>query len=149
MFPAPYLEVSVLGLGIVILLLEAFVARIDRKVFAIVAIIGLAAVLVATFFVADRSAAATAGFWNFYTADSLALFFKRFALVTTILVLVMMIDYGPAMVKTDQAPPNLGEFFALPVFTCAGLMYLASAIDFIFIFVSIELVTISFFVLVC
>jgi NADH-quinone oxidoreductase subunit N len=43
---------------------------------------------------------------------------------------------------------GLGEFFAMPIFTCAGLMYLVSAIDFVFIFVSLELVTISFYVLV-
>ena len=43
---------------------------------------------------------------------------------------------------------GLGEFFALPVFTCAGLMWMASAVDFILIFVSLELVTISFYILV-
>ena len=43
-----------------------------------------------------RRRAAATGFWSFYTADPLAIFFKRFALVTTILVLVMMIDYAPA-----------------------------------------------------
>src|ERR1051325_6772136 len=43
---------------------------------------------------------------------------------------------------------GLGEFFCLPVFTCAGLMFMASAVDFILIFVSLELVTISFYVLV-
>src|SRR5204862_4327119 len=43
---------------------------------------------------------------------------------------------------------GLGEFFAVPIFTCAGLMYLVSAIDFVFIFVALELVTISFYVLV-
>src|SRR5207245_11466892 len=43
---------------------------------------------------------------------------------------------------------GLGEFFTLPIVTCAGLMYLVSAIDFVFIFVSLELVTISFYVLV-
>src|SRR6185436_18146248 len=37
---------------------------------------------------------------------------------------------------------------ALPLFTCAGLMYLVSAIDFVFIFVALELVTVSFYVLV-
>jgi NADH-quinone oxidoreductase subunit N len=42
----------------------------------------------------------------------------------------------------------LGEFFALPVLTCAGMMWMSSAIDFILIFVSLELVTISFYVLV-
>src|SRR5437016_4545294 len=43
---------------------------------------------------------------------------------------------------------GLGEFFTLPLFTCAGLMWMASAIDFVLIFVSLELVTISFYVLV-
>jgi NADH-quinone oxidoreductase subunit N len=36
----------------------------------------------------------------------------------------------------------------LPILTCAGLMWMASAIDFVMIFVSLELVTISFYVLV-
>src|SRR5215470_15884944 len=63
----------------------------------------------------------------------------------------MMIDYAPVVHRsfpgaTPQA--GLGEFFTLPVLTCAGLMYLVSAIDFVFIFVSLELVTISFYVLV-
>src|SRR5262249_31802455 len=43
---------------------------------------------------------------------------------------------------------GLGEFVALPLFTCAGLMYLVSATDFVFIFVSLELVTVSFYVLI-
>src|SRR5204863_994562 len=43
---------------------------------------------------------------------------------------------------------GLGEFFTLPLFTCAGLMWMASAIDFVMIFVSLELVTMSFYVLV-
>src|SRR5438552_15391011 len=63
----------------------------------------------------------------------------------------MMIDYAPILrssVGTGKVGSGLGEFFALPIFACAGLMYMASAIDFIFIFVSLELVTISFYVLV-
>jgi len=63
----------------------------------------------------------------------------------------MMIDYAPVVensVAARKVQSALGEFFAVPIFTCAGLMYMASAIDFIFIFVSLELVTISFYVLV-
>src|SRR5205823_9898029 len=97
----------------------------------------------------ESSAQDAGGFWNFYTADALAIFFKRFMLVTTIVVLVMMIDYAPTLRKADESTfANLVAFFSLPLLTCAGLMYLVSAIDFIFIFVSLELVTISFFVLV-
>ena len=150
MITAPQLEIAVLVLGMVILMFEAFAAKIDKRVLAFVAIAGLAVVFVATFFVAPTPSPNQAtGFWNFYTADRLSIFFKQFALVTTMLVLVMMIDYAPVVRSSFPGSHNgLGEFFAVPIFTCAGLMYLVSAIDFVFIFVSLELVTISFYVLV-
>src|SRR5438132_7943008 len=147
---APHLEIAVLVLGITILLLETFAAKTPRKDFAYAGVVGLTAVLLASFFLApEPSTPQASGFWNFYTADPLAIFFKRFMLVTTIIVLAMMVDYAPALRKADESTSaNLGEFFSLPLLTCAGLMYLVSAVDFIFIFVSLELVTISFFVLV-
>jgi NADH-quinone oxidoreductase subunit N len=149
---APLLEIAVLVLGMLILMIEAFVGKIDKRVLAFAAIIGLAIVLLASFFVArSPSPPQATGLWNFYTADRLAIFFKQFALLTTIFVLIMTIDYAPVVRSsfpgtTPQA--GLGEFVALPLFTCAGLMYLVSAIDFVFIFVSLELVTVSFYVLV-
>jgi NADH-quinone oxidoreductase subunit N len=165
MIAAPILEIAVLVLGMSILSVEAFATKIDRRIFAFAGIAGLVLVLVGTFFIApDSSTNRLTGLWSFYTADPLSIFFKRFALVTTILVLVMMIDYTPVVLKearlssrpedetwrleSGRSSSTLGEFFALPIFTCAGLMYLVSAIDFIFIFVALELVTISFYVLV-
>jgi NADH-quinone oxidoreductase subunit N len=152
MIPAPSLEIAVLVLGMVILMLEAFAERIDKRTLAFAAIGALTAVLFSTWFLAPSPAQEQAtGFWSFYTADPLSIFFKRFALLTTILVLIMMIDYAPvavALIPGSKKQTNLGEFFAIPIFTCAGLMYLVSAIDFVFIFVSLELVTISFYVLV-
>ena len=152
MITAPELEIAVLILGMVILMFEAFAPEMEKRLLAFAGILGLAAVLVISFFIVPSPSADLAtGFWSFYTADSLSIFFKRFALLTTILVLIMMIDYAPIVrssVGTGKVRSSLGEFFALPIFTCAGLMYMASAIDFIFIFVSLELVTISFYVLV-
>jgi NADH-quinone oxidoreductase subunit N len=149
---APTLEVEVLVLGLFVLMIEAFFERIDKRTLAFTAIFGLAAVLAASFFLTPAPAdVATTGFWSFYTADPLAIFFKRFALVTTILVLVMMIDYAPIVRESLHGTTHqsgLGEFFALPIFTCVGLMWMASAIDFVMIFVSLELVTVSFYVLV-
>src|SRR6195256_3472905 len=145
MIPPPNLEIAVLVLGVVILMFEAFLKNVDKRALAYAAIGGLTAVLLATWFLAPGPMVDQAsGFWSLYTADPLSIFFKRFALITTILVLVMMIDYAPQSTSSFA----LGEFFALPIFTCAGLMYLVSAIDFIMIFVSLELVTISFYVLV-
>ena len=147
---APELEIAVLVLGMVILMVEAFAAKIDKRILAFVAFAGLTIILLASFFVAPfPSPNQATGFWNFYTADRLSIFFKQFALLTTILVLVMMIDYIPVVRRSfPGSHDGLGEFFAVPIFTCAGLMYLVSAIDFVFIFVALELVTISFYVLV-
>ncbi len=149
---APELDITVLVLGMALLLTEAFVTKIDRRILALVGLAGLGLVLIASFFVATgASPSQSTGFWSFYTADRLSIFFKQFSVVTTMVVLVMMTDYAPVLRSffpgaTPQA--GLGEFFALPIFTCAGLMYLVSAIDFVFIFVSLELVAISFYVLV-
>jgi len=150
MITTPMLEIAVLVLGMVILLVEAFVAKIDRRILAFAAIAGLAVVLLGTFFVAPSPSPNQAtGFWSFYTADRLSIFFKQFALLTTIFVLIMMIDYAPVLRSSFPGTQDgVGEFFAVPIFTCAGLMYLVSAIDFVFIFISLELVTISFYVLV-
>jgi len=151
MIPARNLEIAVLVLGMLVLLFEAFVERIDKRTLAFAAIGALSAVLIGTWLLEPGPALESAtGFWSFYTADPLSIFFKRFALLTTIVVLVMMIDYAPVLRSSAGATTQsgLGEFFALPIFTCAGLMYIVSAIDFVMIFVSIELVTISFYVLV-
>jgi NADH-quinone oxidoreductase subunit N len=151
MIPAPALEIAVLLWALVLLLAEAFAGTRDRRGFAIAGIAGLLVVLAASFFLAPPPTESMTGFWSFYTADPLAIFFKRFALVTTILVILMAIDYAPAIrMGVPGANPHagLGEFFILPLFTCVGLMWMASAIDFVMIFVSLELVTMSFYVLV-
>ena len=151
MISAPYLEVAVLVLGAIILLVESFASQLDRRFLAYAALCGLGVIFLATFFVAPQSSTVSAPFWNFYSADAISLFFKRIALATTAGVLVMMLDFAPSvLVGVPAATPQsgLGEFFTLPLFTCAGLMWMASAIDFVLIFVSLELVTISFYVLV-
>ncbi len=146
---APYLEVATLLLGFFLLLLEAFAGKLDRRLLGYFALVGLAIIFALTFFITPSRG--TAPLWNFYSADALAIFFKRIALATTAAVLIMLIDFAPSIragIQGANAQAGFGEFFALPIFACAGLMWMASAIDFIMIFVSLELVTISFYVLV-
>src|SRR5215831_6654489 len=114
MITAPLLEIAVLVLGMVILMVEAFAGKIDKRVLAFAAIIGLAVVLLASFFVAPSPSPAHAiGFWSFYTADRLAIFFKQFALLTTILVLIMMIDYAPVL-RSSFPEPKEGQLPSRP-----------------------------------
>jgi NADH-quinone oxidoreductase subunit N len=63
----------------------------------------------------------------------------------------MAIEYRTVLQKFIpgvEPGQGTGEFYSLPVFVCAGLMFMASAKDFILIFVSLELVTIGFYALV-
>lgn len=139
-------ELFVLALGILLLLLETFSEKQDRKMFAFIGIVGLAVV----FLLLQTSSPGPSGMAS-YVVDSAAIFFKKISVLTTIVVLIMSIDFADAIKRflPGSSPQSgLGEFFALPVLTCAGMMWMSSAIDFILIFVSLELVTISFYILV-
>ncbi len=151
MIDSIYLEITVLLLGIILLLLESFSKSDDKRGLAKAAIAVLTALIGFSFFAKVTPSDPEYLSKVFYTADSVAFFFKRIALLTTILVLVMSLEYKSVLTKfiPGMTPgAGLGEFYSLPVFTCAGLMFMASAVDFLLIFVSLELVTISFYVLV-
>lgn len=146
------LELVVLGLGLFMLLAESFSKDGNKNWLAHLGIYILAIVFGWSFFTQPNPVPLpSTGFWSFYSADPIAMFFKRLSLLTTIVVLVMGLEYKSVLKKFipgGEADSGVGEFFSLPVFTCAGLMFMASAVDFLFIFVSLELVTISFYILV-
>lgn len=145
------LEVFLGALALVLLLVETF-ASVPRKLIAYAAIGGLLFALVALFFCAKG--AVPPGLTEFYNVDSLALFYKGLAILGTIAVLIISLEYAPVINQFVAADPEktkeagLGEFFALPLIVCIGLMVMASAVDLITIFVSLELTTVSFYVLV-
>src|SRR5215471_11758903 len=109
MISAPYLEVAVLVLGTVILLIESFSSKLDRRYLGYAALVGLALIFVATFRVAPPLPTSSAPFWNLYSADATSLFFKRIALATTAGVIVMMLDFAPLVSSGIQgATPQSG-----------------------------------------
>ena len=150
--PAITLEIVVLVLGLFMVFAEAFAKTADRSHMARYAVGVLLALIGFSFFTMDPPAHPEAGsYWHFYSVDASALFFKRIALAATAVVLIMAIEYRSVLQKfIPGVTPGqgTGEFYSLPVFVCAGLMFMASAVDFILIFVSLELVTIGFYVLV-
>jgi NADH-quinone oxidoreductase subunit N len=154
--PAYYLEALTVTLGIVLLMAEAFVPSKSKAWVGVAAVAGLSVVLLLTFFAigpAAKPAAdwATWPLWNFYNFDGLARFYKIFALLCTILVLLLAIDYRKILARFTDNPNSengTGEFYALPVLACAGMMWLASARDLAGAFVALELVTITFYILV-
>lgn len=145
------LDIAVLAVGLIAILLEAFEEDKNKSIIRGFTTTAIGVLFVASFFFKPQSVEGASQIVQFYKADSLALFYKQLALGTTFLVLLMASEFRTILARyIPGVTPNsgIGEFFALPVFTCVGLMWMASAVDFIFVFVALELVTISFYILV-
>lgn len=82
-------------------------------------------------------------FWNGMARwDGAAKFYYLFFLAVAALVIWMADEVQ------EPVSHNGGEFVVLPLFITAGLMLLASANDFVMLFIALELVTISFYIVV-
>jgi NADH-quinone oxidoreductase subunit N len=77
-----------------------------------------------------------------YAWDKLAIYFKAFFLATGFLVTWLALEFE------HRLSTSRGEFMILPLFVSSGLLLLASAQDFILLFVGLELVTVGFYILV-
>ncbi|MES2477272.1 MAG: NADH-quinone oxidoreductase subunit N [Verrucomicrobiota bacterium] len=154
--PAYYLEALTVTLGIILLMAETFCSCKSKSWVGIAAVFSLAFILGITFLAVGPDSAPDAPWaswpiWNFYQFDTLARFYKIFALVTTILVLLLAVDFRSILARFTEGPESengTGEYYALPVFACAGMMWLASAKDLAGAFVALELVTVTFYILV-
>ena len=76
-----------------------------------------------------------------FVEDALAVFFKRFFILAAILVLFLAAEFS------DRLSAGIGEYYSLTVFALAGMLFAASANNFTMLFVAIELITITFYVL--
>src|SRR5712675_770955 len=80
-------------------------------------------------------------FHGMYRLDAFALFFKRLFLLATAFVLLMGAEFS------DRFETGVAEFYALVLLCATGMLVIGSVNDFILLFVSLELVTITFYVL--
>ena len=137
------LEISVIGLGLVLMLADFFVPAERRKFIGYAGIAALGVMLLLSF--ADLGTCGLAGtaFNGAFINDGLSLFFKRFFIIAAILVLFIAAEFSDRF-----AEGSIAEYYSLIVFALAGMLFAASANDFAMLFVSIELITITFYVLV-
>jgi len=135
------LEIWVIALGIVLMLADFFFHIVpERK--KNLAYLGIAALVVLLFTNLGNDVATGVGFNGAFVEDSLAIFFKRFFLVAAILVLFLSSEFSGKFVN------NVSEYYSLIIFALTGMLFAASANDFAMLFVSIELITVTFYVLV-
>ncbi|MGV3775001.1 MAG: proton-conducting transporter membrane subunit, partial [Verrucomicrobiales bacterium] len=133
------LEFAVVGCGLAMLLLDLWIKPEHRPAMGYGAAAFLGVVLLLSF--AWSPAEAQYAFQGTYVLDPLALFFKRFFMLAAIFVLIMTVDFA------DRIRVGISEFYSILMFALAGMMVAASANDFVLLFVALELITVSFYVL--
>lgn len=135
-------EWLVIALGLGLLLADLWLPVSARRKLGCIAAVGLGAILIYSCFAFRLAPGETQyAFGKMYALDGLALFFKRFFLLAAILVLVMSVEFA------DRIETGLAEYYALILFALSGMLFAASANDFALLFVSLELITVTFYVL--
>ena len=81
------------------------------------------------------------GFHNTIMADGFFIVFAMLFLAATALVILLSIRY------MDLEREQEGEYYALILFACTGMMFMASGIDLVVLFLGLEIMALSFYVL--
>lgn len=137
-YGAVTLEILTALLGLGLLVMGLVIPRDQRKGVGYVALFGILIILVMSFFTGGKDVSL---FKGFYVVDVISLYFKQLFLIAAVLVIAMSLRY------VDKLQDNKSEFFALLVFALLGMMVMASAYDFVTVYLGLELMTITFVIL--
>ena len=131
-------EIAVALLGVVILLLDLWTPAARKRLLGWGVVGGLLILIGANLrlglpakVIADQG----------YTLDAFTAFFRLFFLVAGVLVTLLVIHYAPRLRR------GIGELYALICFALTGMLLAAGSTSFVMLFVAIELITITFYVL--
>lgn len=133
-----YVEIFMAVLGLTVLALGLSCSEKGKNIVGGFSIIALALILV--YAVNNFSAQATL-FSGIYQADVFANFFKILFLVAALLVMLSSSTYIKGFASRSS------EFYSFMIFATLGMMVLSSAGDFITLYIGLELMTVSFYIL--
>ena len=134
-------ELVLIGMGLLVLMVEAFARRRDQRVMAALAVVGSAG-----------SAGATLYLWNAYegpqsvlvgmvTADRFSLFLRLVLLGVAVIAVALSYHY------LDRADEARGEFYALLLFATSGMTLMVAALDLIVVFLGLEILSLSLYLM--
>jgi NADH-quinone oxidoreductase subunit N len=127
----------VVAAGIAAMIAEAFTAPGERMPVAPLGIIGLIGAALAVGALWDHNAAS----FGLVAADNFGLF------VTGILVVVGVLSLAISAPAIDREGLPRGEYYALMLFSIAGMILMATATDLLLIFLALEVLSVGVYVL--
>src|SRR5215468_233521 len=140
-FILPEIQLTLFGLGI--LLIDFTLGVKERYFNAGLALLGtiFSAITVWELRVPVSQQGLQFGFHESVVVDSFFLFFAALFLAATALVILLSVKY--LEIEQEQE----GEYYALLLFACVGMMFMASGFDLIVMFLGLETMALSFYVL--
>ena len=135
-------EIEIVVLMLITLAMDLLLPReASRRNIGYVVLVGLAAILIYTFGQYHIGPSMTF-FGGLFFVDNYALFFKQLFLVGMFFAILFSLEYAEKLLRYR------GEFYALLLSALLGMCVMASANDFVTTFVGLELMTVSFYILV-
>jgi len=127
------------------LVLDVMLPRIQKRVVAWVSLAGTGFALISLWImysgIVSKGPSRTA-FFEMIVLDSYAVVFKSMFLIGAALSILLSIKY------LDVEGEQRGEYYALILFSVVGMMFMASGVDLLSLFISLELMAISVYILV-
>ncbi|HLA47927.1 MAG: NADH-quinone oxidoreductase subunit N [Nitrospinae bacterium RIFCSPLOWO2_02_FULL_39_110] len=138
-----YPEIIITTFAILVLLLQVFPTVIGKDYLGYTSLAGviLAAIITGQGGASGEGGEAIYSFSNMWVVDNYSRFFKLIFLLGTGLTILISIKY------TKDEGINNGEYYSLLLFATAGMMLMAGGTDLIVIFLGLELMSISLYVL--
>lgn len=140
-FPLISLEVCVLIFGLVVLVADLWLPVERKKLLGYAAAAGLTFLLAINLGGWGHCTDSGHAFSDMFVQDALSIFFNRFFLLSAIIVLVMIAEFS------DQIAAGISEYYSLVLFSLVGMLFASSVNNFALLFVSLELITVSFYIL--
>ena len=144
----PQMELLLFALGI--LIFDFLLEKNEKHFSAYLALAGVTAAALGLYMQYKKhdavysntaSNAAVLGFHDGVLVDGFSLFFSVLFLAATALVILLSIRYLD--IEHEQA----GEFYALLLFACIGMVFMASGLDLVVLFLGFETMALSFYIL--
>ncbi len=136
-------EILVAFFGLAILLFDFLLEKKQRVWNALLALVGLgfATYKLMTFWLVLAGKAPYVAYDGRVTLDTFAIFLKLIILAATALVVLLSARY----LEIEDA--HYGEYYALLLFSAVGMMFLASGVDLVVLFIALELMALCEYVL--
>jgi len=131
-------ELVLTGFALLILLMSVFIRTEQRGFLGYTALLGVVAALACLYWGIGVEASAFSGMVRI---DPLSFFFKVMITIITLLTLLVSLGYA------KREGIGFGEYYVLVLFAAVGMMLMASGVNLLIIFLGLEVMSISIYVL--